>query len=125
MLLAVRPLVGRFKMLRRFCIFLISILFGRSLSIVLSLAYICLRCLEHFFVVMQIGQKFSKPPADDMFYEKTRSMLTNLGLQNYEKNFKRGLLTDNTLPLLNDRQVIRFPLILFSFERFYLNLYSE
>lgn len=52
--------------------------------------------------IFQIGQKFSKPPADDLFYEKTRSMLSNLGLQNYEKNFKRGLLTDNTLPLLND-----------------------
>lgn len=26
----------------------------------------------------------------------------SLGLQNYEKNFKKGLLTDTTLPLLTD-----------------------
>lgn len=30
-------------------------------------------------------------------------MLNNLGLQTYEKNFKKGLLTDSTLPLLTDR----------------------
>lgn len=55
---------------------------------------------------MQFGQKFSQPPAEDIYYAKARSMLDNLGLQNYEKNFKKGLLTDNTLPLLNDRQVL-------------------
>lgn len=32
-------------------------------------------------------------------------MLKQLGLQNYEKNFKKGLLTDQTLPLLNDRYI--------------------
>lgn len=52
---------------------------------------------------MQISQKFSQPPVEDTHYAKTRSMLNNLGLQNYEKNFKKGLLSDNTLPLLNDR----------------------
>lgn len=52
--------------------------------------------------IFQIGQKFSQPPAEDLFYSRTRSMLTSLGLQNYEKNFKRGLLTDSTLPLLTD-----------------------
>lgn len=52
--------------------------------------------------LFQMGQKFSQPPVEDQFYARTRSMLSNLGLQNYEKNFKRGLLTDNTLPLLND-----------------------
>ncbi|GER32222.1 mitochondrial import inner membrane translocase [Striga asiatica] len=52
--------------------------------------------------IFQFGQKFSQPPAEDVYYVKTRSMLSNLGLQNYEKNFKRGLLTDNTLPLLTD-----------------------
>lgn len=60
-------------------------------------------------VFLQIGQKFSQPPAEDVFYSRTRSMLKNLGLQDYEKNFKKGLLTDNTLPLLTDRQVIPFP----------------
>ncbi|KAL2249121.1 UNVERIFIED_CONTAM: Chloroplastic import inner membrane translocase subunit HP30-2 [Sesamum indicum] len=52
--------------------------------------------------IFQLGQKFSQPPTEDVYYVKTRSMLSNLGLQNYEKNFKKGLLTDNTLPLLTD-----------------------
>lgn len=52
---------------------------------------------------MQFSQKFSQPPADDTFYTRTRSMLSSLGLQKYEKNFKKGLLTDSTLPLLTDR----------------------
>lgn len=59
----------------------------------------------HFLLELQLGQKFSQPPADDMYYSQARSMLTSLGLQNYEKNFKKGLLTDSTLPLLTDRQV--------------------
>ncbi|OWM75490.1 hypothetical protein CDL15_Pgr021654 [Punica granatum] len=60
-----------------------------------------------FFALVQgglfkFGQKFSQPPVEDTHYLRTRSMLTNLGLQNYEKNFKKGLLTDSTLPLLTD-----------------------
>ncbi|KAF5178952.1 mitochondrial import inner membrane translocase subunit TIM22-like [Thalictrum thalictroides] len=60
-----------------------------------------------FFALIQGGifkvqEKFVKPPAEDIFYSRTRGMLANLGLQNYEKNFKKGLLTDNTLPLLTD-----------------------
>ncbi|KAH7653747.1 Mitochondrial import inner membrane translocase subunit TIM22 protein [Dioscorea alata] len=60
-----------------------------------------------FFALVQGGifkfsQKFSQPPADDTFYTRTRSMLSSLGLQKYEKNFKKGLLTDSTLPLLTD-----------------------
>lgn len=60
-----------------------------------------------FFALVQgglfkVGEKFSQPPGEDPFYAKTRSMLSNLGLQNYEKNFKRGLLSDSTLPLLTD-----------------------
>ncbi|PPR84940.1 hypothetical protein GOBAR_AA35765 [Gossypium barbadense] len=55
-------------------------------------------------VLFQFGQKLSQPPVEDMYYSRTRSMLNSLGLQNYEKNFKKGLLTDNTLPLLTDRQ---------------------
>lgn len=60
-----------------------------------------------FFALVQgglfkLGQKFSQQPADDMYYSQARSMLRSLGLQNYEKNFKKGLLTDNTLPLLTD-----------------------
>ncbi|XP_061356659.1 chloroplastic import inner membrane translocase subunit HP30-2 isoform X2 [Gastrolobium bilobum] len=52
--------------------------------------------------LFQLGQKFSQPPVEDIHYAKTRHMLHNLGLQNYEKNFKKGLLSDNTLPLLTD-----------------------
>ncbi|KAF8379856.1 hypothetical protein HHK36_029305 [Tetracentron sinense] len=55
--------------------------------------------------LFQLGQKFSQPPVEDAFYARTRGMLTSLGLQNYEKNFKKGLLTDSTLALLTDRQV--------------------
>ncbi|KAL6003656.1 hypothetical protein ACLOJK_023889 [Asimina triloba] len=60
-----------------------------------------------FFALVQgglfkLGQQFSQPPVEDVFYVKTRYMLANLGLQNYEKNFKKGLLTDSTLPLLTD-----------------------
>lgn len=54
--------------------------------------------------LFQLGQKASQSqtPAEDTYYAQTRYMLTSLGLQNYEKNFKRGLLTDRTLPLLTD-----------------------
>ncbi|KAK6262603.1 hypothetical protein QUC31_008419 [Theobroma cacao] len=52
--------------------------------------------------LFQLGKKFSQPPAEDPYYSRTRSMLNSLGLQNYEKNFKKGLLTDSTLPLLTD-----------------------
>lgn len=62
--------------------------------------------LTAVFTIIQFGQKLSQPPVEDMYYSRTRSMLNSLGLQNYEKNFKKGLLTDNTLPLLTDRQVI-------------------
>lgn len=69
-----------------------------------------------FFALIQgglfkLGQKFSAPPAEDVCYVKTRSMLSNLGLQNYEKNFKKGLLNDSTLPLLTDSALrdVRIP----------------
>ncbi|XP_021725737.1 uncharacterized protein LOC110692954 [Chenopodium quinoa] len=53
--------------------------------------------------IYKLGEKFSKPVVeDDPFYAKTRSLLFSLGLQSYEKNFKKGLLNDRTLPLLND-----------------------
>ncbi|MBA0588967.1 hypothetical protein Gorai_017743, partial [Gossypium raimondii] len=53
-----------------------------------------------------LGKNFSQPPVEDVNYYRTRSMLNSLGLQNYEKNFKKGLLTDSTLPLLTDRQAV-------------------
>lgn len=50
----------------------------------------------------KVGQKFFQPSTEEIYYLKTRLMLSKLGLQNYEKNFKKGLLTDSTLPLLTD-----------------------
>nr|XP_043617054.1 chloroplastic import inner membrane translocase subunit HP30-2 [Erigeron canadensis] len=60
-----------------------------------------------FFALVQgglfkVGEKFSKPPVEDVMYIETKSMLSSLGLQNYEKNFKKGLLNDSTIPLLTD-----------------------
>ncbi|KAG6579290.1 Chloroplastic import inner membrane translocase subunit HP30-2, partial [Cucurbita argyrosperma subsp. sororia] len=52
--------------------------------------------------IFKVGERFSQPPVEDVHYAKTRSMLNNLGLQGYEKNFKNGLLSDSTLPLLTD-----------------------
>jgi hypothetical protein len=39
-------------------------------------------------------------------------MLNKLGLQKYEKNFKKGLLTDQTLPLLTDRYIVLLIVVL-------------
>ncbi|KAG8484235.1 hypothetical protein CXB51_022752 [Gossypium anomalum] len=50
-------------------------------------------------VLFQFGQKLSQPPVEDMYYSRTRSMLNSLGLQNYEKNFKKGFaLRDVKIP---------------------------
>eukprot|EP00850_Spirogloea_muscicola_P008824 SM000048S16536 [mRNA] locus=s48:178821:180877:- [translate_table: standard] len=59
----------------------------------------------------KVGQHFSKPKVDDVLYTNTRGMLYSLGLQRYEKNFKQGLLTDDTLQLINDSalQEVRIP----------------
>ncbi|MBA0559389.1 hypothetical protein Golob_016354, partial [Gossypium lobatum] len=46
-----------------------------------------------------LGKKFSQPPVEDVNYYRTRSMLNSLGLQNYEKNFKKGFaLRDVKIP---------------------------
>ncbi|KAF6170982.1 hypothetical protein GIB67_014799 [Kingdonia uniflora] len=52
--------------------------------------------------IFALGQRFSQPPTRDTFYTRTRGMLAGLGLQCYEKNFKKGPLIDITLPLLTD-----------------------
>ncbi|KAI5070514.1 hypothetical protein GOP47_0014857 [Adiantum capillus-veneris] len=58
------------------------------------------------FALIQGGMhklgKAAQPPPNDIFYINGKMMLHNLGLDRYEKNFKKGLLTDSTLPLLND-----------------------
>ncbi|KAE8730718.1 putative Response to low sulfur 3 [Hibiscus syriacus] len=49
--------------------------------------------------LFQLGQKFSQPPVEDVNYSRTKSMLNSLGLQNYEKNFKKGFaLRDVKIP---------------------------
>ncbi|RZC81056.1 hypothetical protein C5167_043636 [Papaver somniferum] len=47
----------------------------------------------------QLDQTHSQPAVE---YTRTRCMLSNLGLQSYEKNFEKGLLTDITMPLLTE-----------------------
>jgi len=52
---------------------------------------------------MKVGQMFSgKDSTQDYMYAHGTYMLTTLGLEKYEKNFRKGLLTDDTLMLLND-----------------------
>ena len=52
---------------------------------------------------MKVGQWFTgKNQTTDVYYYHTNGMLAALGLEKYEKNFKRGLLTDDTLALLSD-----------------------
>lgn len=61
---------------------------------------------------MKVGQMFSgKDSAKDYLYAHAGNMLTTLGLEKYEKNFRKGLLTDDTLLLLNDAalQEVRIP----------------
>jgi len=61
---------------------------------------------------MKVGQMFSgKDAAQDHYYAHANNMLATLGLEKYEKNFRKGLLTDDTLLLLNDSalQEVRIP----------------
>ena len=57
----------------------------------------------------QIGKQFSKgkdkggKAATDAAYFRTDQMLDTLGLVKYKKNFRKGMLSDTTLPLLTDR----------------------
>ncbi|KAI3834490.1 hypothetical protein MKW92_037258 [Papaver armeniacum] len=59
-----------------------------------------------YSVLHKVRSKSSLPPVEDTCYTRTRWMLSNLGLQSYENNFKKNLLTDNVLPLLKERQVL-------------------
>jgi hypothetical protein len=52
--------------------------------------------------LVQVGKKFSPKPETDLEYLHTRQLLNDLGLERYEKNLRRGQLTDRTLPLLTD-----------------------
>ncbi|CAI5933894.1 unnamed protein product [Closterium sp. NIES-65] len=60
----------------------------------------------------QLGKAFSgEGDAVPSEYVESKAMLQELGLGKYEKNFKKGLLTDRTLPLLNDSalQEVKIP----------------
>lgn len=50
----------------------------------------------------QLSQMF-KPDHDDTEYVQGKYMLRVLGLQKYENNLKKGILTDNTIMLWNER----------------------
>ncbi|CAA7400741.1 unnamed protein product [Spirodela intermedia] len=65
-----------------------------------------------FFAILQggihkLGQMMPKETGGsreeaDAFFEKGQSMLRTLGLERYEKNLRKGMITDATLPLLTD-----------------------
>jgi len=52
---------------------------------------------------LEVSATIKSRNAQDAFYIETKAMLSKLGLEEYEKNFKKGHLTDPTLPLLTDR----------------------
>ncbi|PWA63528.1 mitochondrial import inner membrane translocase subunit TIM22 [Artemisia annua] len=59
----------------------------------------------------KVNEKWSQRPKKHDQYEKMKDMLSSLDLNRYEKNFKKGLLTDKTLPLINDSdlQEVKIP----------------
>lgn len=59
-----------------------------------------------YYVALQVGKKFAKTPTEDKDYLQGKVMLQKLDLQKYEKNLRKGMLTDSTLHLVNDRFVI-------------------
>ncbi|CAH8387531.1 unnamed protein product [Eruca vesicaria subsp. sativa] len=50
----------------------------------------------------KVSERKKTRNAQDAFYTEARAMLSKLGLEEYEKNFKKGHFTDCTLPLLTD-----------------------
>lgn len=70
------------------------------------------RDVDYRLFWLQVGKKFAKTPTEDKDYLRGKNMLQKLELQKYEKNFRKGMLTDETLPLVNDRFV---PALTFSF----------
>jgi hypothetical protein len=72
-----------------------------------------------------IGNMLTGPKVDDAEYLRTKYMLKQLSLDQYEKNFKGGQLDDKTLMLLNDSalQEIKVPpgprLLILNYVEFY------
>nr|XP_043615774.1 chloroplastic import inner membrane translocase subunit HP30-2-like [Erigeron canadensis] len=62
-------------------------------------------------VSQALADKVLQSQAEDLSYKNVRGMLSSLGLDHYEKNFKHGLFTDKTLPLLTDShlQEVKIP----------------
>ena len=61
---------------------------------------------------MKAGQWFTGTNASqDIYYYHTNCMLTSLGLEKYEKNFRKGMLMDDCLTLLSDSALkeVRIP----------------
>ncbi|CAN7079527.1 unnamed protein product [Brassica oleracea var. botrytis] len=56
--------------------------------------------------IYKVKETIKSRNAQDALYTEARAMLSMLGLEEYEKNFKKGRLTDPTLPLLTDRLYI-------------------
>ena len=56
-------------------------------------------------LLLQLGKKFKRGPSVEELPEYARAthFLGTLGMQNYQKNLKRGLLNDSTVHLWNDR----------------------
>ncbi|MCL7042764.1 hypothetical protein MKW94_009069 [Papaver nudicaule] len=55
---------------------------------------------------MRLRSESSQLPVADTCYTRTRSMLSNLGLQDYENHFKKNLLMDSTMPLLKESHLL-------------------
>ncbi|KAI3762350.1 hypothetical protein L1987_52778 [Smallanthus sonchifolius] len=53
--------------------------------------------------IFKVAKIFSQPLVEEVMYIETKAMLSSLGLENYEKNLKKGSLTDRALPMLTDR----------------------
>ncbi len=67
----------------------------------------CVQAPEWQLAALQIGNMMSgkKSAEEDLAFMHTKNMLLTLGLQRFEKNFRKGQLDDLTLPLLTDRRV--------------------
>ncbi|CAN7102227.1 unnamed protein product [Brassica rapa subsp. narinosa] len=56
-------------------------------------------------IMYKVKERIKSRNAQDALYTEARAMLSKLRLEEYEKNFKKGHLTDPTLPLLTDREL--------------------
>ncbi|XP_026416162.1 chloroplastic import inner membrane translocase subunit HP30-2-like [Papaver somniferum] len=56
-------------------------------------------------LVHEVESRYQHATLEDTRYIRTRRMLSELGLEDYEKHFKKHLLRDKTMHLLKERQV--------------------